>query len=229
MFKMRVALLGAMTLLVVSGFAASTASAAGPYWHVGGSGARFEKGATGLKLQLKGKAVLAVPSAGFSVECNGSISESSTINGNGTNQGQDKGQLTFSSCKTTLSGCTVAEPITTNQTKSFLANSETTQTKIVDVFAPEKGEAYVVLNFSSGCGLLAGAQTVKGRVAAEIIPAGVELKEGILNFPTPSISSVKHEGTVVTTELKVGGLVSTFSATYGARLESGANFGVTET
>jgi hypothetical protein len=226
MFKMRVALLGAMTLLVVSGFASATASAAGPYWHVGGS--RFEKGATGLKLQMKGKAALEVPTAGFSIECNGSISQQSTINGNGTNQGQDKGQLTFSSCKTTLSGCTVVEPITTNQTKSFLANAET-QTKIVDVFAPEKGEAFVVLNFGTGCGVLAGAQTVKGRVAAEVIPAGVELKEGILHFPTAAISSVKHEGVVVATELKVGGLVSTFSATYGARLESGANFGVTET
>jgi hypothetical protein len=226
MSKMRVALLGAMALLVVSGFAASTASAAGPYWHVGGS--RFEKGATGIKLQLKGKAVLSVPSAGFSIECNGSVSGSSTINGNGTDQGQDKGQLTFSQCTTTLSGCTVAEPITTNQTKSFLANAET-QTKIVDVFAPEKGETFVVLNFSSGCGVLAGAQTVKGRVAAEVIPAGVELKEGILDFPTTAISSVKHEGVTVAAGLKIGGLVSTFGATYGARLESGANYGVTET
>jgi hypothetical protein len=172
--------------------------------------------------------VLSIPTAGFPFECGNSILEKSTINGNGTNQGQDKGQLTFSQCTTTLSGCTVAEPITTNQTKSFLANAET-QTKIVDVFAPEKGETFVVLNFSSGCGLLAGAQTVKGRVAAEVIPAKVELKEGILNFPTTAISSVKHEGVTVDTGLKVGGLVSTLGAAYGARLESGANFGVTET
>jgi hypothetical protein len=226
MSKMRVALLGAMALLVVSGLAASAASAAGPYWHVGGT--RFEKGATGIKLQSKGKVVLAIPSADFSFECNRSILEKSTINGNGKNQGQDKGQLTFSSCTTTLSGCAVAEPITTKQTKSYLANAAT-QTKIVDVFVPEAGEEFVELKFGSGCGVLAGGQRIKGSMVAEVIPAGLEGKEDILHFPSAAIPTVKHEGVTVETELKIGGLVFTFGAAYGARLESGANYGVAET
>jgi hypothetical protein len=53
MSKMSIPLLGALALLVVSGLAASTASAAGPYWHVGGS--RFEKGATGLNSKAKAR------------------------------------------------------------------------------------------------------------------------------------------------------------------------------
>jgi hypothetical protein len=230
MFKMRVALLGAMALLVVSGFAASAASAAGPYWHVGGT--RFEKGASGIKLQLKGVAKLAVPKAGVTVECNGSISEGSAINGNGTNQGQDKGKITYSSCKTTKSECKVAEPITTNLTKSYLAIAAT-QTKIVDVFEPEKGEVFVELKFSKGCGLLEGTNAVKGDAVAEVIPAGVEQKEGLVVFPEVAIKKIKHEGGA---EQELGGLKvgatnleATFSAAYGARLEQGVVFGVTET
>ena len=52
----RAALLGALALLAIGGLAASTASAAGPVWHVGGT--RLAQGAVRqLKLQAKGNFV----------------------------------------------------------------------------------------------------------------------------------------------------------------------------
>jgi hypothetical protein len=56
--KIRVALIGVLVVLGISGTATSTASAvaAGPYWRVGG--VRLGQGETKqLKLQLKGKFV----------------------------------------------------------------------------------------------------------------------------------------------------------------------------
>jgi hypothetical protein len=226
MFKMRVALLGAMALLVVSGFAASTASALGPYWKVNGSKL---VGTKAINLQLKGTAVLAVPKIPLTVECTNSRSELSAINSNGTRQGQDKGQIKYTGCTVTESptkGCKVNEPITTNQTKSYLAIAES-PTRIVDVFAPEKLTVFVELVFTS-CGLITN-EPVQGSVAAEVKPENTEVTEGDLQFPKPSIATVKKEGGASQpVELKVGGIVSTFSAGYGAKLVSNEKFGVTE-
>ena len=231
MFKTRAALLGLLTLLIVSGIAASTASAAGPYWRVNGS--RLETGSKQIKLQLKGAAFLKSPSLGVEIRCNGSISENSAIEGNGTKQGLDKGRVTYSSCTVLLpakEGCTVAEPITTNQLKSYLATAST-QTKIVDVYEPTVGKVFVELKFSKACGetLSSAPVGVLGNIAAELIPAEKEGQEGLIAFPQTAITKVMHEGVENKLKLEVIGAVSTFSGAYGARLENKEAFGVFET
>lgn len=218
-----------MTLLIVSGFATSTASALGPYWHVNGSKL---VGTRPIKLQLKGVAVLRAetkPTA-FTIECGGARSEASTIGGNGTTQGQDKGRLTFSSCKTSLKECIAPETITTNETKSYLALAAT-QTKIVDVFEPTTGTKYVEFKLTGKCGVIETNVNlaVIGSVAAEVIPVGVEQKEGLLNFPTTAIRLVKHEGTEVVLGMKFANIEAVFGGAFGATLEQGGTFGVTET
>jgi hypothetical protein len=224
---MRAGVLALLALFIVSGIVASTSSGAGPYWRVNGT--RLEKGAKQLKLQIKGTAVLeAIPSEGeaFEIKCNNSVSEGAAIEGNLANQGQDKGRLIFSSCKTSISTCTVAEPIITNQTKSYLAEAST-QTKIVDVFEPTEGTKYVEVKLAGKCGALTiGSNPVTGKVAAEVIPTGVETQEGLLNWPVTPIKAAKHEGAEVKgLELKLATLKATFSGTYAARLEPKEPFG----
>ncbi len=226
MFKMRVALMGAMALLVVSGFAASTASAAGPYWHV--NGVKLTTQSHAIKLQLKGIAKLSVPTIPLTIECAASESENSAIEGNGANQGKDKGRIKYTECKVNVKECEVTKPIKTNETKSYLAVAST---GIVDVYAPEKGLVFVNIELKGkGCGILAGKQPVDGEVVAEVKPVNVEVKEGDVQFPEIAIKKIKHEGGAekTITALTIGGLESTFVAGYGAQLEPEEIFGVTE-
>jgi hypothetical protein len=219
--KMRVALLGVLALFVVSGTAASSASALGPYWRTGGAGVRLEKGARQIKLQLKSsKAILRSEKLELELTCNESHSEGATIEGNGTNQGQDKGRVSYSSCNVVKpAGCVVTEPIVTNPTKSYLAVNEGAQQNLVDVFEPTEGAIFVKIGFTGkACGVLAGAQPVDGSVYAELVPKEVENQEGLLNFPAKPVAKVKHEGVEKTVGLTVAGDAAEFVATYGARL-----------
>ncbi len=218
-------MLGLLALIVVSGSATSVASAAGPYWHV--NGVKFN-GTQQIKLQSKGQAALSVPSIGLEIKCNSSVSEGATIEGNGTTQGQGKGRITYTSCKSNAAGCTVGEPITTNPTKSYLATAAT-QTTDVEVFEPGTGALFVTIKLSGGSCLLAGSYEVSGGAVAELIPAGTEAQQGLLVFPTAAVTKVKHEGVEKIVELKTKGLASTFSAVYSAKLQSGEKFGVFET
>jgi hypothetical protein len=201
---------------------------AGPFWHV--NNARLTSGSKQIKLQMKGKAVLVSPKLELEVVCNSSISESSLIEGNGLSQGQDKGRVSYSSCKVAKPNkaeCTVTEPITTNFTKSYLVEREAQQT-IAEVFEPTEGKVFVNLTFSKGCPeLIRGTQPVDGSAAAELAPKGTEVVEGLLNFPTTAITSVKHEGTEKTIGLTIGASANaaTFSAAYGAKLSTGEIFG----
>jgi hypothetical protein len=197
-----------------------------PDWFV--HGMQLKQGSKNIKLQLKGKAKLAVPKAELVIECKSSASESSAIEGSGMGQGRDKGKVTYKECVTNIKECKVAEPITTNQIKSYLGTIAGHQTKIVDVLEPENGNKFVELKLSSSCGVLAGTQPVEGSVAAELIPAGEEGKEGLDNYPEAAITTVDHEGVETAVGLKIGAtnLASTFSGAYGAELESGEPFGV---
>jgi hypothetical protein len=188
-----------------------------------------------IKLQLKGTATLTAPNLNnLTIECKNSVSEGGAIEGQGKNHsGQDKGRITFSSCKTKPETCEVAEPIKTNQTKSHLAISESNQAKIaqpVDVFAPTIGKVFTELKISgSECPiLLKGTFPVDGSVAAEVLPEGAEVKEGDLQFPKTAISEVYGETEKEKIALTVGGSsnLSTFSAGYGTQLGSGEAFGV---
>ncbi len=204
---------------------------AGARWRT--EGVSLKQGTKQLKLQLKGKAVLtAKPAVGepFVIECKNSISEGAAIEGNGVGAGQDKGRLTFTQCATSIETCKVAEPITTNQTKSYLAYSKQAQSKIIDIFEPQQGSKYVEVKLSGKCGALSiGANPVSGKVAAEVIPANSEGQEGMLNWPATPIKEAIHEGEEVKgLELKLATLSSTFVATYGARLATGERYGAFE-
>jgi hypothetical protein len=229
MFKMRVALMGAMALLVVSGFAASTASALGPYWHV--NGVKLTTQSKAINLQLKGVAKLSVSNLALVIECKASSSEGATIEGNGTKQGKDKGKIKYTECKNNQKECEVVEPITTNETKSYLGQLKSGA--IVDVFEPTVGKVFVEIQIK-GVGscptLVKGKFPVDGSVAAEVKPENKEVKEGDLQFTEPAIKTIKHEGTPTAVGLTFGGATNeaTFSAGYGAQLESGEVFGVTE-
>ncbi len=228
MFKVRLAVLGALALFIVSGIAASTASASGPFWHVGGT--KFEAGTRQIKLQSKGVAVLKSPLAGLEIECKNSISEGATIEGSKETQGQGKGRVSYSSCvvlKPTTAGCTVAQPIVTNPLKAYLAEAAT-QTNYVEVFEPGQGIVFVTLKLTN-CKPL-GEVGVDGSIAAEIIPTKANGQEGMIAFPSTAISKVKHEGVEKTIKLETVGDPATFNAVYAARLATfPETFGVFET
>jgi hypothetical protein len=202
-------------------------------WTVAGE--PLETGSKAIKLQIKGIAKLSAPTlgTGLIVECSKSASEGSDIEGRGTQSSQDKGRISYSTCKTNVKECNVAEPITTRQTKSHLALTESNQTKTlraVDVFEPTSGNTFTELKLSgTGCGLLAGNQPIDGSVGAELRPEeGEEVKEGQLIFPEEAIKNYFSENTE-TNEIKLtigaSNAPATFSAGYGAQLESGETFG----
>jgi hypothetical protein len=198
-----------------------------PDWFAGGN--QLKQGVRQMKLQVKGIPILSAEfgEAKVVVDCNRSVSEGTTIEGQGNFQGQGKGRLTFTSCKVAKpeKECTVAEPITTVQTKAHLA-SFGGQSKIALLFEPTEGKTYVTLKFSGkGCGVVAGSQPVTGTVAAEAIPTNVEGQEGLLNFPEQAIKTVFLEGQERKLALLLGGNPTVFSAAYGARLETGETFG----
>ena len=217
MLKVRFALLGALTLFMFSGVMTSVASASGPFFHVGGTKL---SGTKQIKLQAKGPAVFKAPSVKLEVECNGSVSEGATIEGGGETQGQAKGRVSFSSCKVPLPKpeCEVAQPIVTNQLKSYLAISvkPVTQTKDVEVFEPSTGVQFTELKLTN-CGSLTTVG-VTGSIAAELIPVGAEGQEGLVVYPAAAITEVNHEGTIKKLKFETVATVDSFVAAYGARL-----------
>jgi hypothetical protein len=232
MLKIRVALLGVLVLLISSGIAASAASAAGPFWHVNGT--KFTKGSKQNTLQNKMAVVLTseVGTVPVVIACTTSESEGATIEGNGSNQGQDKGRLKFTGCKVEIANCTVVEPITTSLTKSHLVTFKGgSQTKYADLLEPSEGTVFAtvkIIKSTEACPV-ATVLEVKGSIAAEIYPKEHETKEGLLNFPSIRIGPVFLEGVEKTPGLFVGTKEAKFLATYGSKLVTGETFGVFST
>jgi hypothetical protein len=233
MFKTRVALLGVLALFIASGIATSTASAAGPYWHVNGS--RLPQGkAVQVKTQAKLIPILVghLGSDTIAIICHNSYSEGATIEGQGNFQGQDKGRFVFEQCKAEskpINVCNkVEEPIQTTQTKSYLAynpQAKGTQQKFVDVFEPQQGNTFVVIKILNElCPVREAA--VEGAVAAEIVPIEKESQEGLLNFPEEPIEEIEHEQQKRKIGLKFNNEVAIFNAIYGARLATNERWGV---
>lgn len=193
-----------------------------PHWWI--QGKQLKQGSKQIKLQLKGIAVLKSEISGIgpvTIECNTGISEGATIDGYGINQGQGKGRISFTSCRSNV--CTPAEPIVTKQTKAHLATISGHQSKYVELFEPTEGEVFTTLKL----GVLCGTLNVTGSVAAEILPGGEnELQEGELVFPEAPIKSILHEGREVTPGLFLGLVEAKFAAAFGARLDEGGKFGV---
>jgi hypothetical protein len=229
MFKTRVAMLGVLALFIASGIATSTASAAGPFWRVNGS--KLGQGAVKqIKLQSKISSVLVGKLAGIAtieIECKNSVSEGATIENNPNTQGQDKGRVSFTQCRVIQpAGCTVVEPITTNQLKSYLAiNPNNKQQKFVDVFVPQQGTTFVNIRFSPAC-LGVNEAAVTGSVAAEIVPVEKEVQEAILDFPPSPITSVVYLQQEQKIGLTFAGEPAIFDTVYGARLQTNEPFGV---
>ncbi|HEY7829484.1 MAG TPA: hypothetical protein VIC06_02840 [Solirubrobacteraceae bacterium] len=235
MFKVRLAILGALALFIVSGISASAASASGPFWHVGGTSLN---GTRQIKLQSKGPLFLKVPGT-LEIRCENSISEGGTIEGNTTTQGQGKGRTLYSSCKVLVPGeekCLVGDTLTnrgqikTSPIKSYLAKAG--QTGIVEVFEPGQGNIFTQFNLVTGKSACAFKEVgAIGSAVAEVIPARVEGQEGLISFPEKAILKVIHEETEVTLpSLKTVGAVGTFSGVYAARLATfPENFGAFET
>ncbi len=227
MCKTRVALLGVLALFIASGIAASTASAVGPYWHV--NGAKFTAGTRQNKLQLKGNALLSteISTTKVVITCVTSVAEGATIEGNGNNQGQDKGRIKYSNCSVNQPNC-VVEPITTKPTKSYLVTFKGGQTKYADIIEPTEGEIFTTVKITKGTEAceVADVLEVKGSIAAELITKEKEQKEGLLFFPETTISPVFHEGIEKRPGLFLGLKPAAFSAAYGSALVTGETFGV---
>jgi hypothetical protein len=228
MLKIRAISLSVLALVVVSAMTASTALA-GPVFHVGGK--KLGQETKQIKLQIKGVATLntKVTGAEVAIVCNNSVSEGSTIEA--VNQG--KGRLTFTSCKVEKpeKECKVAEPITTVQTKAHLAiDPNNKQQKFVEFFEPQQGTLFSTLKFSgNGCGIILGNQPVKGAIAAEVVPIGSEVQEGLLNFPEKPITEVElglTQGQKTKAGLFFGTEPAVFKAAYGSRLDTGESAGV---
>jgi hypothetical protein len=236
MFKIRGALFGALALLVLSGVAASAASAAGPYWHV--NGARLETGSKEVALkagatELKAT-VLGVP---FVILCEAASSAGATITGNGENQGQDSAKsITFEKCRATSSfkACTV-ENVKTVPVKSHLVLIVGTE-GIGDLIEPTSGSEFtkiVIKNPGVESCPFKKEETfpVKGSTVARVSPEGSEAATGELSFPAVPITEVKKEGET----RKVGLFVSreenkaSFSGNFEAKLTTGEKFGVFKT
>jgi hypothetical protein len=229
MFRTRVALLGALALFIVSGIAASAASAAGPFWHVNGK-KLGQNELRQIKLQSKGASVLTGKAFGLfniRIECLNSTSEGASIENNPLTQGQDKGRVSFTQCTVVEpAGCHVTEPITTNQLKSYLAfNPNSKQQKFVDVFEPQQGTLFVTLHFSPSCSGVAAGE-VTGAVAAEIIPIEKETQEGLVNFPKEPITTIVHLQQERKIGLSFAGEPAIFTSAYGARLQTNEPWGV---
>jgi hypothetical protein len=238
MFKVRLAVLGALALFIVSGISASAASASGPFWHV--NGAKLSTGARQIKLQSKGPLFLK-QAATLEIECKNSISEGATIEGNQEKQGQGKGRTLYSSCTVPFPTGEVCEvgnevsnrgQIKTNQIKAYLANAG--QTGDVEVFEPTQGGVFATFLLENAPGkkcTLKGEVGVAGGAVAEVQPVGVNGQEGLISFPSTAIKVVKHEGVeTIVPSLKTVGIVGTFSGVYAARLATfPETFGVFET
>jgi hypothetical protein len=211
-----------------------SASIAGPFWHVNGT--RLAQGtAKQLKLQAKGTTVFKEKAFGLvtvEIECKSSVSEGATIENSNT-QGQGKGRLTFTQCTTitpTEEACRIVEPITTNQTKSYLAfngtKPENKQQKYVDVFEPQQSPVFVVLHFLKSCGGVFKELAIEGAVAAEVLPIEKESQESLLSFPAEPITVVVHEQQERKIGLTIAGEPTVFSDAYGARLATNERWGV---
>jgi hypothetical protein len=241
MFKMRIALLGAMTLLVVSGFAASTASALVPSWKVNGQklGAQVKKQIklTAAESKLKGEV------AGFptTIACTSVVVENGYIEGSKTGAGQGGATgMVFKNCTVTeITNCKVEEPIVTHQIKEHLVTYGEGQGKIGAIFEPSQGTEFVSLKFLSKsetekCALNGQVFPVKGSVAGETIALGQEQKQeplesviGSLVLPSARIKKVKLEGQEKTVELNIGSNpAATFATKFGAQLVLAEPFGV---
>jgi hypothetical protein len=230
MFKVRVALLGVLALVITSGIAVSAASAAGPIWKVNGSRltqgekqVKIKAGVTELKGTVSGTAVV--------INCTTATIPGAFIMGNGTGAGQDKSNgITFENCKVAKpTTCETSKQIKTNQTKSHLVTYTSGELKkIGDLFEPTVGTEFAgLLLTGASCFVHQEIFPIKGTVASEVKPENAEAVKGELVFPPTAITKVVSEGQEVNVLLSIGAAtnVATFNGNFEAELFTAEKFG----
>ena len=171
------------------------------------------------------------------IRCESANVENSSIDGNGTGQGQDLAKsITFEKCSVTSPKGCATQNIKTVPVKSHLIiyTNATGEEKIGDLFEPTTGTEFTTItlekNGTEECGL-AATYPVKGKAVAEVSPEGVEATAGELAFPTTPIAEVKKEGAAAEkVGLEIGsGNKASFSGKFNTKLVSGGKFGAFKT
>jgi hypothetical protein len=226
--QIRTLILCLFAVFAFSAVAVSTASAHRTWWHCVEKGGRGEEppvkwdnnvcNTQVLELPLRKWEKVAIPvgtkekievvkvvkpfelKAGTTtITCEEVVLKEGTIENITGPVGRDKGTIEFKKCKTSISNCTVKEPIIDKGKESALVEN-TAGTKIYDMFAPEgwiegtkaeleKNRPYAKIE-QTGTGTGCINTEVEGNgVAAEIVPEGMSATK-ILKFPCPAISPV---------------------------------------
>jgi hypothetical protein len=238
MLRQRTVALSLVAVFVASMFTVASASAAGPFWHRNGS--KLTQGSVGVTGQNKGNLSLSskIGTTPITITCTASASVG-TIDGQGpTLQGQGKGKVKYTGCKTNVANCGISETlpekpptgnITTGQLKIHLATGTVQGTEqIVALLEPSPSEQtaekvftkFAIVKEASAC-LLEGLYKVSGSVVAQLSPQEAESQEGSLFFPEPAITTITHEGQTVHPGLFLGTAEAVFKGYYAQKAQSG--------
>ena|ERR1700730_7367440 len=230
-FKITTVLLSLFCMsIALTALTATPAFAEGPYWRVNGT--RLEKGAKNTS--IKGQTFTTkttIAGASVEIKCETAKGKSSTIEGNGINQGKGASTLLFENCtEATPKGCVSSKAIETvglDWSVGIIAIPTFPYIIAYAILFPQEGETLASVTIS-GC-LAEGKYPITGSVAAEIIPEGEEVKEATILFPEPATTQIKLEGQLHKVGLVMGGGTATLAGKLGMSLVSGEKFGVFKT
>jgi hypothetical protein len=181
-------------VFVMSAVAAATAQAEeAPFWSRGGSGARLKKGETrDISSKISSSTFVLKSSGGEVITCHGIRLKEGVLLGSepgepGTN---DEVVEFFNECGVTGdgTGCTLEEPIVTENLKSELVYAENKK-QVLDEFKPASGTRLATLHFGSTCTPAKGAIAVEGSVAGEVLTSK-EVKVELPNHPAEEASGL---------------------------------------
>jgi hypothetical protein len=229
--KMRFKIIGLClaAVFVMSAVVATAAQAEeAPFWSRGGSGARLGKGETrDISAKISSSSFVLKSSGGETITCHGIRLKEGVLLGSepgepGTN---DEVVEFFKECGVTGdgTGCTIEEPIVTENLKSELVYAENKK-QVLEEFKPAvSGGRLATLHFGSTCTPVKGAVAVEGTVAAEVLNGKSEKIElpthpaeeatGFVKFPETAIRKVWLIKGGVGEEAAIGIKVATLAAT----------------
>jgi hypothetical protein len=218
-----------MAVIALSAVAVATAQAEeAPFWSVGGSGARLKKGETrDISSIISSSSFVLKSSGGEVITCHGiRVKEGVLLGSEPGEPGTDDEVVEFfKECGVTGdgTGCTIEEPIVTENLKSELVYAENKK-QVLDEFKPAvSGGRLATLHFGSSCTPVKGAVAVEGSVAGEVLTSkGVKVElptkpaeeaSGLIKFPETPIRTVWLIKGGVGEETAIGIKVATLPAT----------------
>ncbi len=222
-----------VAVFVMSAVGATAAQAEeAPFWSRGGSGTRLGEGETrDISAKIFSANFTLKSSAGEEITCHGiRLKEGVLLGSKAGEPGTDDEVVEFfKECVVTSdgSGCTIEEPIVTENLKSELVYAENKK-QVLTEFKPASGARLATLNFiGANCSPAKGKVAVEGSVAGEVLNSkeepvelGKEAKEeatGLVRFPTTAIKKVwlitKGEGKEAAVGLKVATQPATLTGT----------------